>query len=112
LGADLRRVYDLQHGDYEAAIAGGGIGARLLDGVAIPLWSGIGGRFDDSHFHDELGGMASGLGVAPRDLLRALLSLGGGSTVFAATRTATADGQALIGRHVGWGDGLGARRPG
>jgi hypothetical protein len=38
----------------------------LLDGVAIPLWSGIGGPFDDSHFHDELGGMASGLGVAPR----------------------------------------------
>lgn len=55
--------------------------------------------------------MAAGLGVAPRDVMRALLALGGGSTVFAATRSATADGQALIGRNVDWDDALGARRP-
>lgn len=111
LGEDLRRVYALQHADHERAVARGGASAWLLDTLGIPLWSGIGGAFEDSHFHEELAGMADGLGVARRDLMRALLSLGGGSTVFAATRSATADGQALIGRNVDWDDDLGARRP-
>jgi hypothetical protein len=111
LGDDLRRVYAVQRQEHERAVARGGFGDRVLDAVGIPLWSGIGGHFEDSHFHEELAGMAAGLGVAPRDLLRALLALGGGSTVFAATRSATADGQALIGRNVDWDDALGARRP-
>jgi len=111
LGDDLRRVYAVQRQDHEAAVARGGFGDRLLDAVGIPLWSGVGGHFEDSHFHEELAGMAEGLGVPRRDLLRALLALGGGSTVFAATRSATADGQALIGRNVDWDDALGARRP-
>jgi hypothetical protein len=111
LGDDLRRVYEVQRRDHERAVARGGVAERVLDAVGIPLWSGIGGAFEDSHLHEELGGMAAGLGIARRDLLRALLSLGGGSTVFAATRSATADGQALIGRNVDWDDALGARRP-
>ncbi len=111
LGDDLRRVYAVQRREHERAVARGGFGDRMLDAVGIPLWSGIGGGFEDSHFHEELAGMAAGLGVARRDLLRALLALGGGSTVFAATRSATADGQALIGRNVDWDDALGARRP-
>jgi hypothetical protein len=111
LGDDLRRVYELQRGDHDRAVARGGFGTRALDAIGIPLWSAIGGAFEDSHFHEELGGMAAGLGIPRRDLLRALLSLGGGSTVFAATRSATADGAALIGRGVDWDDGLGARRP-
>ena len=111
LGDDLRRVYDVQRGDHERGVARGGLGNRLLDAIGIPLWSAVGGTFEDSHFHQELGGMAAGLGIPRRDLLRALLSLGGGSTVFAATRSATADGQALIGRNVDWDDALGARRP-
>lgn len=111
LGPDLRRVYELQLRDHERAVARGGAFESVLDAVGIPLWSAIGGAFEDSHFHDELGGMAAGLGVAQRDVMRALLALGGGSTVFAATRGATADGQALIGRNVDWDDALGARRP-
>lgn len=111
LGDDLRRVYEQQRREHERAVARGGIGDALLDTIGIPLWSGAGGAFDDSHFHEELAGMATGLGVARRDLMRALLALGGGSTVFAATRSATADGQALIGRNVDWDDALGARRP-
>jgi hypothetical protein len=111
LGDDLRRVYDLQKRDHERALTAGGAGAWSLDAVGIPLWSRFGDDFDDSHLQEELGGMAEGLGVARNDLLRALMSLGGGSTVFAATRSATADGQALIGRNVDWSDGLGARRP-
>ncbi len=111
LGDELRRVYQQQHDDHERAVARGGASARLLDGVGIPIWAALGGSFEDSHFHEELAGMAAGLGVARSDLLRGLLSLGGGSTVFAATRSATADGQALIGRNVDWDDDLGARRP-
>jgi hypothetical protein len=111
LGEDLRRVYAQQLGEHAQAVARGGFAERALDAVGIPLWSGIGGAFEDSHFHEELAGMADGLGVARRDLMRALLALGGGSTVFAATRSATADGQALIGRNVDWDDALGARRP-
>jgi hypothetical protein len=42
-------------------------------------------------------------------VLRAL-SLAGGSTVFAATRAATADGAALIDRNVDWARRHGARR--
>jgi hypothetical protein len=111
LGDDLRRVFEQQRREHERAVARGGVGAALLDAVGIPLWSGVGGAFEDSHFHEELAGMAAGLGVSRRELMRALLALGGGSTVFAATRTATADGAALIGRNVDWDDALGARRP-
>ena len=111
LGPDLRRVYGQQLDDYERALAKGGVAQRLLDGFGIPLWSALGGWFEDSHFHEELAGMAAGVGVPRSDLLRALLSLGGGSTVFAATRSATADGKALIGRNVDWDDWLGKRRP-
>jgi len=111
LGDDLRAVYDVQRRDHARAVDAGGFGAAFLDVVGIPLWSGLGGAFEDSSLHAELGGMAAGLGVARRDLMRALLALGGGSTVFAATRSATADGQALIGRNVDWDDNLGVRRP-
>lgn len=111
LGDDLRRVYGLQKADHDRAVAQGGVGAAALDVVGIPVWAAIGGSFDDSSLHDELAGMAAGLGVSRSDLMRALLSLGGGSTVFAATRGATADGAALIGRNVDWDDGLGVRRP-
>lgn len=111
LGEDLRRVHARQLADHERAVSRGGAGERILDTLGIPLWSAAGGAFEDSSFHEELGGMASGLGVSRTDVLRALLSLGGGSTVFAATRSATADGSALIGRNVDWDDALGARRP-
>jgi hypothetical protein len=111
LGEELRRVYEQQRREHERAVARGGFGDVLLDAIGIPLWSGVGGAFEDSHLHEELAGMATGLGVARRNLMRALLALGGGSTVFAATRSATADGQALIGRNVDWDDALGARRP-
>lgn len=111
LGPDLRRVYARQLQDHARAVEQGGLSDRVLDAVGIPIWAALGGRFDDSHFHDEIAGMAAGLGVPPSDLLRALLALGGGSTVFAATRSATVDGQALIGRNVDWDDDLGTRRP-
>src|SRR4030042_494246 len=83
---------------------------RLMDRFLLPLWSGIGPLYEESGCHDELGGIADGLGVTRRDLMRAVFTLTAGSTVFAATRSATADGRALIGRNVDWNDGGGRRR--
>jgi predicted choloylglycine hydrolase len=44
-------------------------------------------------------------------MLRASFALDAGSTVFLATRSATADGAALVGRNADWGDAGGRRRP-
>jgi hypothetical protein len=111
LGPVLRDVYELQHAEFERGLARLGWAAGLQDRLLLPLWAWIGPRYEESGFHDEIAGMAAGLGVAPIEVLRALLALSGGSTVFVATRSATADGTALIGRNVDWNDGQGARRP-
>jgi len=110
MGPELRAVYELQRADFARGVARGGLGLALLDRLGMPLLSLVGGRFEDSGFFAELGGVAAGLGVPRRDVLRALFSLAG-STVFVATRSATADGGALLGRNVDWPDGFGRRRP-
>jgi hypothetical protein len=107
---ELRAVYEYQRAAYARGLPALGPGGRLID-AAIPLWSAIGPLYEESGFHDEIRGIAGGLGVAPREVLRALLALSGGSTVFAATRGATADGAALLGRSVDWDDAFGRRRP-
>ena len=111
LGPVLSRVYQIQHGAYERGLARAGAAAGWLDWLLFPLWAWIGPHYEESGFHEEIEGLAAGLSVPPADVLRALFSLAGGSTVFAATRGATADGAALIGRNVDWYDGMGARRP-
>jgi hypothetical protein len=110
LGPDLVAVYELQRREYERDVDAGGLAASLFDAVAVPVWSGLGRLYEDSGLHEEIAGMAEVLGVPPREAMRALMSLGG-STVFVATRGATADGQALVGRNVDWDDGAGSRRP-
>jgi hypothetical protein len=111
LGPVLRRVYEIQHADFERGLASLGATARWLNWGLFPLWTWIGPHYEESGLHEEAEGLAAGLGVPPVEVIRALFALSGGSTVFAATRSATADGAALIGRNVDWGDGLGARRP-
>lgn len=111
LGDVLREVYAFHRAEYAAAVAAGGLGARLFDALALPLWSFAGARFDASGMHEQIAGAAEALGVPPRELLRASLALDASSTVFAATRGATADGRALLGRNVDWGDAGGLRRP-
>jgi hypothetical protein len=111
MGPELRAVYELHRGEYERAMGRAGFGEKLTYRWLFPLWSGIGPLYEESGFHDELTGIAEGLGVKRRELMRAIFTLSGGSTVFAATRSATADGQALIGRNVDWYDGFGRRRP-
>jgi tetratricopeptide (TPR) repeat protein len=111
LGEDLERVYEFQIENYKELVAGAGLRGRFLNNVIIPLYSAFSPIHDESGFYAEVGGMASVLGVPRRNTTRAILSLAAGSTVFAATRSATADGQALIGRNVDWDDGFGRRRP-
>ncbi|MBI5115067.1 hypothetical protein HZA56_01180, partial [Candidatus Poribacteria bacterium] len=111
LGPDLRRVYDYQLEDYRHLVSKAGVGGFLFNSIYMPLYNGLAPIGEDSGFHEEIAGMASVLGVPPRNVMRSILSLAAGSTVFAATRSATADGQALIGRNVDWGDGFGRRKP-
>jgi len=110
LGDDVRRVLELNLGFYERARSRG-IGNWLFDHVALPLVA----RFmsDDTGVSEEAAGYAEALGISRADFLRALIGTdaSGGSTVFVATRSATADGNALIGRNVDWIDFGGLLRP-
>lgn len=109
LGPVLRDVYEFNRADYDASVAGLPLSERSFEPVALPVASGL---FDDeSGFAATMRGIASVLGVAPREVMRASFALDAGSTVFVATRGATADGGALIGRNVDWGDAGGRRRP-
>jgi hypothetical protein len=110
LGDDVRRVLELNLGFYERARSGG-LKSWLFDHVALPLAA----RFmaDDTGVSEEAAGYAEALGISRADYLRALIGTDapGGSTVFLATRTATADGHALIGRNVDWIDFGGLLKP-
>jgi len=110
LGPLAREVFEFNRQDFARQIAAGGFGARVLDRFGLPLASLL-GRRDASGLGRQLAGLADGLGVAPREMLRASFALDAGSTVFLATRSATADGAALIGRNADWGDAGGRRRP-
>jgi hypothetical protein len=110
LGPLAREVFEFNREDFARGIRSGGFGARILDRIGVPLASAL-GRSDASGFGQQTAGLADGLGVAPREMLRASFALDAGSTVFVATRSATADAAALIGRNADWGDAGGRRRP-
>jgi tetratricopeptide (TPR) repeat protein len=110
LGPIAREVFDFNRADYAREIAGAGLLARAFDAIGVPIvtrWF----AGDASGMGEQLAGMAEALGVPAREFLRASFALDSGSTVFVATRSATADGAALIGRNVDWGDAGGRRRP-
>lgn len=109
LGPVMREVYAFDRADYAASVAKLPFSERALEPIALPLASGL--ADDASGFAATVRGIAAVLGVAPREVLRASFALDAGSTVFVATRAATADGGALIGRNVDWGDAGGRRRP-
>jgi DNA-binding CsgD family transcriptional regulator len=109
LGPVLRDVYAFNRADYDASVAELGLSQRAFEPIVLPLASGL--ADDASGFAATIRGIAAVLDVAPREVLRASFALDAGSTVFVATRAATADGGALIGRNVDWGDAGGRRRP-
>jgi hypothetical protein len=110
LGEEGRRVYELNMKLYRSTL-GGGLGSWIYDRIVLPLSV----RFlsDDTGLFEEAAGYASALGVSRTDMLRSQIGAGAaaGSTVFAASRSATADGNALIGRNVDWVDFGGRLRP-
>jgi hypothetical protein len=103
LGEEGRRVYELNMKLYRSTL-GGGLGSWIYDRIVLPLSV----RFlsDDTGLFEEAAGYASALGVSRADMVRSQIGAGAaaGSTVFAASRSATADGNALIGRNVDWTD--------
>ncbi len=110
LGEEGRRVFEFNMKLYRRTL-GGGLGAWVYDRILLPLTT----RFlsDDTGLFEEAAGYASALGVSRADMVRSQIGAGAaaGSTVFAASRSATADGNALIGRNVDWIDFGGRLRP-
>lgn len=110
LGEDGRRVYEFDLKLYRRTRPAG-IGAWLFDRVAIPIASWL--ISDDTGVMEETAGYAEALGVSRADFLRAQIgsAAAAGSTVFVATRSATTDGNAIVGRNVDWNDFGGRLRP-
>ena len=110
LGEDGRRVLELNLETYRRSQPGG-LSAWLFDRVALPLTA----RFlsDDTGVAAEAAGYAEALDVSRADFMRSQLGAGAGagSTVLAATRSATADGNALLVRNVDWIDFGGLLKP-
>ncbi|MCC6848192.1 MAG: hypothetical protein IT294_06790 [Deltaproteobacteria bacterium] len=114
LGDEAGAVRDLYADRWRGLVRAQGAVGRFVDAVVFPIWSGLGGWREDSGFFAEAAGIARALDVGgATDGMRLLYGgvFGGGSTVFAATRSATVDGRALIGRNVDWSDDGGRRRP-
>ena len=114
LGGEARAVHDLYADRWGGLVRAEGLLGRVVDRVVFPAWSAFGGWREDSGFFAEAGGIARALDApSGADGVRAVYGgvFGGGSTAFAATRSATVDGRALIGRNVDWSDDTGRRRP-
>jgi len=110
LGEDGRRVLELNLGFYRRSQTGG-LGAWLFDHITLPVAARL--MSDDTGVMDEAAGMAEAFGVSRADFLRSQIGAGtaAGSTVLAATRSATADGNALLARNVDWIDFGGLLKP-
>jgi hypothetical protein len=113
LGEAAHELRDVYAERWRGLVRRQGILGLLVDHVIFPAWSALGGWREDSGFFAEAGGIAAALDGGGADGVRLLYGgvFGGGSTVFAATRGATADGRAIIGRNVDWSDDGGRRRP-
>ncbi len=114
LGADARAVDDLYGERWGNVVRSQGVLGRFFDDLVLPTWTSFGGWREDSGFFEEAAGISRALQArSDGDAVRLLYGgvFGGGSTVFAATRSATVDGRALLGRNVDWSDDTGRRRP-
>jgi len=108
----LMRQYAYQRMAYYRGLAHASLGARLFDKLGFPILVPLESIGDDSGYFHESHGIGDALGVSRANALRFQLGgLAGGSTVFVATGSATADGGAIIGRDVDWDDHYGLLRP-
>ena len=107
-------VAELYADRWDFLVRSQGLLGWIANDLLIPLWGAAGGWREDSGLFAEGAGIAQAL-ARPRgtDGVRLLYGAiyGGGSTAFAATRGATADGGAIVGRNVDWSDDTGQRRP-
>lgn len=113
LGPLAREVYETQRSEWAQLIATFGRGARMASRALPWFWMRLWRRCTPSSSLEGIQGMADALGEPPAEVWKAVVgSLAtAGSTSFAATRSATADGGALIGRNADLSDGYGLRRP-
>lgn len=113
LGPVAREVYALNRADWDSLIGQFGPAARLVDLLLPGFWMRFGPRYERSSLYEEIAGMADGLRVSAADAWRGVFGVLGGisTTTFLATRSATADGGAIIGKNSDTGDGYGRRRP-
>ncbi|MGH7812503.1 MAG: C45 family autoproteolytic acyltransferase/hydrolase [Candidatus Binataceae bacterium] len=109
LGGEARKQFEYQFAAYRKNTAT--FTGRTID-LMLPIAAWVESMYDDSGVIDEARGFAAGMGVSGSDGLRFLMgSLPAGSTVFAATRSATKDRGAIVGRNVDWADENGRLRP-
>ncbi len=114
LGEEARAAHELYFDRWGGLVRSQGMLGRFVNGVVFPAWATFGGWREDSGFLAESAGIARALAArSDADGMRLVYGgvFGGGSTVFAASRSATVDGRALIGRNVDWSDDTGRRRP-
>src|SRR3990172_10038500 len=112
LGSIARDLYEFQLADWRRLISSFGVLAKLVDRFLPRFWMSVGPRYDRSGLYEEIRGFADGLGVSTPDAWRGVFGvLGSGTTTFVATRTATADGGAIIGKNSDWTDSYGRRPP-
>ena len=111
LGGTARDIYQMHRADWSQLIDSFGALAAIADRLLPSLWMRLGPGYDDTGFYEEIRGIGVALGVSPPSAWRGVFgSLGGGTTTFAATRTATADGNAILAKNSDWPDRYG-RRP-
>jgi hypothetical protein len=110
---ETRELGELYGDRWNGLVRSQGFLGRFVNGLVLPVWTTFGGWREDSGLFEETAGIARALAARDSDGVRYLYGgvFGGGSTVFAATGPATADGRALIGRNVDWSDDGGRRRP-
>jgi len=111
LGLLARDTYDLHRSDWAGLLRT--LGPLAAADRFLPrFWMTAGPRYDRSGTYDEILGIGDALRVSPASAWRGVFgTLGGATTTFVATRSATADGAAIMAKNSDWPDRYGQRPP-
>ena len=112
LGPLAQDTYAMHRADWAALVRSFGSIASTADAALPRFWMTFGPLYDKSGTYVEICGLGDGLGVSrPAAWRGAFGCLGGATTTFVATRTATADGRAIMAKNSDWPDRYGQRPP-
>ena len=112
LGPLAREIYDLQRADWSRLISSLGLLGRMFNATLPPFWESVWSGLEGSGMYEEIAGMGEGLGISGAEAFRGVMGvLGSGTTTLVATRSATADGGAIVAKNSDWTDMYGVRRP-